>query len=363
MVKQATNATGMRLKNEKIILSMIRKESVSRADIARKTGLTKAAVTGIIDDLKQRGIVSETAGKSETVGRNPMMLSLCGDALYFVGINITRFHIYIGITDLAGTVCISKVFPICNPQQAFSLITEEVKRQIAESNIPKSRIYKVAVVTPGPVDTENGTIINPPNFTSWHGVSVGKKLREMLGMETILENVSSATALSERYFGAAKDTENFLTLLVNEGIGSGIMQKDMLFCGPCELGHTSIRFDGVPCVCGNRGCLEQYASVPKILEGTEYKSWKEVVEKEDFALMDLEATYLGTAIISANNIFRFDKIVLCGDLAYRAEYLTNQIADKVEKNGMTKGKIAVCAGKADSKFLVATSVAVHDLFI
>lgn len=362
-MKRATNSALMRQKNEKIILSIINKEPVSRADIAKKTGLTKAAVTNIIDDLKQREIVTEKNGKTEAVGRNPVMLFLNERAFFVIGINITRYHITVGITDLGGNIIARDDFSICTPDRAFIKITEIIENQLKKSEIDASKIYKISVVSPGPVDTDSGIILNPPNFDSWHNISVADELKKSTGFDVILNNVSSATAISEKYFGAAFDAQNFLALRIDEGIGSGIVINDSLFKGPCELGHISIKYNGIKCECGNCGCLEKYASIPSILAGTKYKTWKEVVDNRDEKLIDAEAEYLSTAIISANNIFDFERIVICGDLAYKLNHIIEYISPRLEKNVISKKTNNICAGKVKSKLVVAASMAVNDFFI
>lgn len=361
-MKKATNSALMRIRNEKIILSLINKGPVSRVDISKKTGLTKAAVTIIVDDLKQRGIVTEQNGKTDTVGRNPVLLYLNEKAFYMIGVNVTRRDITVGITDLGGNIVDKEAFPICPPDCAFVRIKEVIDKQIYENGIDVSDIYKLSVTAPGPVDAEYGVILNPPNFKEWHNIAVKDELQKLTGFEIVLENVSSATAVAEKYFGAASGCENFLVLRVDEGIGSGIFINDSLFKGPCELGHTSIRYDGEKCECGNRGCLEKYAAIPRLLENTEYKDWRHAVDSNAETLLEKEAGYLSAAIISANNIFRFDKIVLCGDLTYKPERITAKISNLLNRNMLSQNEFTVCAGKIKSKLKIAAAPAINDFF-
>ena len=362
-MKKATNSALMRIKNEKIILSLINKVPVSRVDIAKKTGLTKAAVTIIIDDLKKRDIVYEKDGKSDSVGRRPVMLYLNGDAFYVVGVNITRRKIYVGIINLLGEVISAEDFSVESPDTDFYKIKKLIDRQIESCNIPREKIYKLSVVTPGPVDIENGMIVNPPNFKKWHNVPVVKNLKEITGFDVVFENVSSATAIAEKYFGSCKNCENFLALVVDDGIGAGIMTNDILFHGPCEMGHISVNIDGKECPCGSRGCLERYASIPEILNGTGYKTWHEIVDNAEDSIIREEAKFLSAAIVSANNIFRFEKAVLCGDIAYLPEKLTEYVCENLEKNTLLKTKFRVCAGNVDSYHLIAASLGVYDFFV
>lgn len=358
---RATNSALMRLKNEKHILSLINKGPISRVEIAKKTGLTKAAVTIIVDELKQKNIVFEQPIQLNTVGRNPVMLYLNGDAFYFISINITRRSISVGITNLAGKIISQDKFSICAPDVAFDKIKALVECQIEKTHIDRGKIYKASVVTPGPVDTERGMILNPPNFNEWHYVSVVTEMQKSMDFEFVMENVSSATALAEKYFGVAGNDASFMILQVDEGIGSGIIINDMLFKRLCEFGHISIKHDGIKCECGNCGCLEKYASIPNILQNTGYESWQQVIEENNMDLVEAEAEYLSTAIISANNIFEFDKIVLCGDLTYQPELLLDLISLKIKANMLSKKTLKICAGEVTSKLLIASAVAIHDL--
>ncbi len=357
-MKKATNGTKMRLKNEKLILSLIHNSPISRVDIAKKTGLTKAAVTIIVDDLKKRGIVEEQAWQNELVGRNPVMLSLNKDCYCFIGVNITRLNAAVGICDILGNRLSEKTFPVDTPQKTVKKICRSINEQLASLDIQKSRLFGVSCVTPGPVDTQNGIILNPPNFKMWHMFPIVSALKKELETDVVFMNVSSATALAEKYFGAARDCENFLALQVDEGIGSGIMLGDRLFTCPSELGHVSIKYDGEKCECGNRGCLEKYASIPRILAGTPFKSWKDAVDGESDVVIQ-EAEYLQGAITSANNIFAFDKVVLCGDLSYKPQRITELVSEKLKISTLSSKEVSVCAGAVESPVLIAASAAIH----
>ncbi|MBQ4528891.1 MAG: ROK family transcriptional regulator [Clostridia bacterium] len=361
-MKKATNSALMRVKNQKIILSLINKKPISRVDLAKKTGLTKAAVTIIIDELKQKNIINEQSEKTNSIGRNPVLLTLNPSAVYMAAVNITRLDITVGITDLAGNIVAKDTFPICNPEEAFQRIQQIFNRQIAENKIDISKIHKLSVASPGPVDVEKGIILNPPNFKSWHNIPIASKLRELTGLEVLLGNVSSANAMAEKYFGSAHNSDNFLVLQIDEGIGSGIFLNDTLFTGPCELGHISIKYDGIKCTCGNRGCLEKYASIPQILKNSGFKSWQEVVDNNSKIILEKQADYLSTAITSANNLFNFDKIVINGELAYKPEKITKLISEKLKHIKLSDKEVTVCAGMIKSKLKIAVSIAIHDFF-
>lgn len=361
-MKQGTNAAIMRKRNEKTILSLINNGPISRAEIAKITGLTRAAVTIIIDDLIGQGYILEAPTMQATVGRQPILLSFNGKSVYAVGINIRRTSFCVGISDLNGNVIIEEQFPILPPEEFFGGIREIVERQIAEADISRERIYGVGVATPGPIDVQKGRILNPPNFKQWHNVAVADKLRECLELPVYHENVANASALAEMYYGNARENRNFMTLLVDDGIGSGIVLNQQLFGGINELGHTSICFDGKLCECGNRGCLENYAAMPMFLEGTGYKSWKEVVDAKDVELIEREAAYLSAAITTANNLFDLDMLVLCGDICYCPEALKNKIYETVNSRRLRSKFLRISVGQVRSGLLIAAALVCHEFF-
>ena len=361
-MKTATNAQLMKIKNEKLILSIINQKPVSRAELAVQTGLTKAAISIITDELINRGIVFEKEIKTSSVGRNPSMLYLNGDALYIPAVNITRKDITVGITNLLGSCIAEESFGICDPYTAFEKIRTLYRKLISENKIPTERIYKAAVVTPGPVNREKGIILNPPNFREWNNIAVADALSDAFDCEVIFENVSKAAALSEKYFGAAKGCDDFVSLQVDEGIGTAVVSGGRLFEGLCEFGHISIDYAGEKCECGNRGCLEKYASVPNVLKNSSYNSWREVMDGDCDDIIRREAEFLSVAIITANNIFNLESAVLCGEINYKSQKLVSYISDIIKGNMLMKKAFSVIFGEINSKSVTACAVAVNDFF-
>ncbi len=365
MVK-GTNSAIMKEKNKKLILGMIRKERCSRAAIAERTGLTRASVTMLVEELIADGFVLETEAQYSGVGRRPINLELCPEGGLAIGVALTRNGWSVGMTDLCGQ--------LIQPEKHGSVKhpVNEVLQQIAEAikQLVKikenSRILGVGVASPGPVDYRMNQILNPPNFGAWHGAEIGKRLSEMCGVAVRLENVSNASALAEAYFGECTNEENYCYLIVDEGIGSGIVVNGKLYRGKngygSELGHTSIDYKGRACECGNIGCLEKYASIPAVLTGTSYQTWQEAVDAQDENLIQKEAGYLSGALVNLINLFDLNKIILGGDLAYQGEWISEQVSEQVNRRIITNNLVKISAGKRLDKTVVAASVALNSLF-
>ncbi|MCQ2429141.1 MAG: ROK family transcriptional regulator [Clostridia bacterium] len=350
----------MKLYNQSLLLDCIRQGKHSRASLAATTGLTKAAVTIIVDNLIRQGIVNEIPSEEPTIGRPPIYLALNNKARFFLGINISRCGWSAGIIDLSGTELSSVLrqgYP--TPRSFKADIASVVCELLAACGATADKIVGIGVTTPGPVDVKQRRILNPPNFDAWHNYPIGDVLDGIFDVPVYVENVSNAVALSEKYFGNARDCANYMTVLINEGIGSGIVIDGSIFRGHNELGHTSIYPYGKPCNCGNIGCLECYASIPALLEGTGFEDWNSASQDTETVLK--EARYLSIAVTNACNLFRFEKIILSGSIQSPDDPILNTLASELSRRSMSDTPIIV-AGKVTSDTLISATPAYDRFF-
>ena len=360
---RATNATVMKADNKKLILSGIRKSMLSRVELSNTTGLTRAAVSMIVDDLLQNKIIAEEKTIVNGVGRPRTILQLNKDAYYAIGIDISRDHFSVGIVNFIGEVLCEEIYPNQEKEETISQIILLIHKQIKKQKITREKICGIGITCPGPVDYKKREILNPPNFDSWHYELIGERIEEETGILTYLENVSNASALCEKCYGVAKNSVCFLSIIVDDGIGSGIVIGDKIFRGTNELGHTSINFAGPKCQCGNTGCLEKYASIPAILAQTPYQTWKQVVESDNLELIQKEAMFLGSAIANANNLFDFEMIVINGDICYKSESLIEYLKEDIHAKTITKKNVRVINSSVNSRALRAGSVVLNHCFL
>ena len=358
MIK-ATNASAMKEKNKRLILNLIRQNNYSRAEIEKETKLTKAAVTIITEDLIKDRIIFESKSEEKGMGRKPLRLKLNPDFMRAVGLNITRNYAELGIVDISGRIICEKRFDVKNKNETISKIVSSINDMIEENNISYETIFGIGVTAPGPVDAANTTILNPPNFDEWHYENIGLRLGGVLERKVYLENISGGLALCEKYFGVAKNMDNFLALIVDSGVGSGIVTSGKLLRSASELGHTSIAYNGIPCECGNYGCVEKYASVDAVLKDTGYTEWKEVIEAEDNEIIERESEFLACAIINASNLFSVESVILESDINYKADKLIKLIEKKLKRNRIVKSAPKVFSG-SEYRGVVCAAVSVFD---
>lgn len=331
MAQKPRNADYTKEYNRKAVLRILRHNAMSRAELARATGLTRAATSLIAEELVKDGIVTELAPQSVGRGRSATPLALRSNCYYALAVDLSRTGCSVGLCDMAGNVLQSRKIP--DQEDLLGAMIAELKAM--QESVERGRILGIGISSPGPLDCVRGRIQNPPRFERWHGVEISRHLSEALDLPAHLEHDVCALALHQLEMGQSR---NFMLLFVGAGIGAAIMSEGKLlgnsghFTG--ELGHTTIRFDGRLCKCGNRGCLETYASVPALLADTEFSGWKELmdhVETEPAAsrLLDQEAVYLSAGLVNLLNLIPVDTIYLAGDICCRHELLAQRLQREI----------------------------------
>lgn len=374
----ATNSAYMKLANRKLVLNLIRKQSISRAEIARRTGLTRAAVSLIMDELIEEGIVVEKGYcENTTFGRRPMCLGINSEHLYVIAIDITKKKSEMGIVSITGDLIAKdsmSLLDIHDPHEAIKQIASKVSTLI-NKHVDTQKIIGIGISTPGPVDIINGKILNPPNFEIWQNVEIVDLFKEYLDFNIFLDNRSIALTIREKNYGLGLELKSFLQVLVNRaGIGAGLVMNDKIYRGMMgqgsELGHTSIDMNGIQCQCGNIGCLECYASITAVLERVqqeypEVTSWEEIVDRaanEAFFMNVIkdEGMYLSTAIGNCMNLLELEAVVLSGDIIYSPELLIEEIKMHLQQKSITSTvkEVKVLASKREEDIYIISAATI-----
>ena len=167
--------------------------------------------------------------------------------------------------DEHGHVLASRVRPTepsGDSLKDLSRIAGELRELIEAEGRTLSEVDGVGVSLPGPLDREGGRVLNPPNLPGWHRAPVRDALQEALGVPVAIDNDANAATLAEWRFGAARGYQHVVFLTMSTGVGGGMVLGGRLHRGVAssagEVGHMPIEWDGAPCPCGLRGCLEAY---------------------------------------------------------------------------------------------------------
>jgi glucokinase len=236
------------------------------------------------------------------------------------------------------------------PDAVIARIADTVRAAAADAQIEVASIRAAGVSAPGPIDTAEGVITDPPNLPGWHNVPLAKTLHERLGIPTRLENDANCQAVAEHQYGAGRGYTNLIFVTVSTGIGGGLIINDELYAGASgaagEVGHIGVSVDGPTCGAGHVGCLEAFASgtaiarraremiaagglirTARMAERDPPVSAKTVFlagqqgETDATAIIESAGRYLGIGLASLINIFNPQAIVVGGGVANMGETL------------------------------------------
>lgn len=360
MSLKGTNQEFGRPYNRRIVLETIRQHGpIERAGIAQRVGLTVQTVANIIRELEELGLVSGERSYRKSRGSPPMSLTLNPQGAYAVGVNVTPRGIGAALVDLAGTIVASRRLDISppEPEDSFRHINKLVDGFRAKT--AGRMLLGVGLAMPGPFDVESMSFVGPTTLESWRGVPVAQRLGEATGLATFVEIEMAAAALGESLYGAGRNVSDFYYLYFGVGLG-GSMVKDGVplrgFYGNAgEIGHVPLVPDGVPCSCGNKGCLERYVS----LEAFQRRA--PVIGQA--AWVAEAVPLLRSAIVTIENLFDPETVViggimeddLLGELVAAVDPLPTSVADRRERSAprimrSASGQDAVLRGAASLAF-------------
>ncbi len=353
----------MRRRNLSVVLGAVAAHDplarpLSRADVAARVGLTRAAVSSLVDELIGRGALTEAETASEgRVGRPGRALSVSDQGPAGLGLEIGVTHLGACVVDLRGEPRVWRRVERANAGRPAGQVLAEIAELAAEAEAEARdlglRVEGRVLAVPGVVPNEPaGRVERAPNL-GWHTVGVADHWPDQ---DTVPEpeNEANLGALAE-YWNAGQAADTFVHVSAAAGIGAALVIDGQLFRGARgfagELGHLPVHPDGVRCACGARGCLEQYAGQAAVLReaglaphdpgpvgpGTDGSGTAALAEAGDpvallaeragaghlptLAALDRAGRALGLALTSAVDLVDPDGLVLGGTYAELAEWL------------------------------------------
>lgn len=269
-------APGRRANSEVVLDLLARSGRLSRADLTRATGLSRATVSALVRDLLEQGRVVETTDRGQPhkggSGRPPTLLSLRGPSGILVGIDIGHRHVHVAVADMTATVLAERFHPIDVDHDSEGVLdraTAMVAGLLEEVGVDASQVSAVGMGVPGPVDPRTG---QPSSsiLPGWRGVAPAEEMHRRIGVAVRIDNDANIGALGELSHGAARGLADVIYVKAAAGIGAGLVLGGRLHRGvggrAGEIGHVRLDDAGPVCRCGNRGCLETLVSAPKLVE-------------------------------------------------------------------------------------------------
>ena len=259
--ESASNRTPRQI-NRNLVFNLIRtRQPLSRADLARVSGLQRSTVSLIVEDLiAERWILEGSVGRLPR-GRRPTFLEL-NHQRAVIALDIHPAQSTIAVTDLGGKIVAQNMIDLPpDPNKAIQPIVTAIRRMI-DSHGNKS-FDGIGISLPGRADPLLEKLIFAPNL-KWPVLSIKSRIQRATGLRVEMDNVANACALSEVWFGDSDGVRDLVVVNVSEGIGTGIFANGRLLRGANgmagEFGHVQMNANGPACGCGSRGCWETVAS-------------------------------------------------------------------------------------------------------
>ncbi|MCU1563605.1 MAG: family transcriptional regulator [Arthrobacter sp.] len=367
--RRGTNLPRMGDFNLTVILDAIRRApaGLSRVELARIVGLSPQTISNISRRLLDQHLIVEAGKEGTGPGKPRTMLRLNAAGMYAVGVHLDPAVTTFVVLDLVGAVV--KHTRISTPSGAdpgavIETIAAEIKQLIAESGVDPTRIAGMGVASPGPIDLEEGAVVDPPLLPGWHRVPLRDALAAATGLSTLVDKDVTSAAVAETWAGGPSGAGSFIFMYMGTGIGCGLVLNDEVVRGTSgnagDIGHIVVDPGGALCDCGLRGCVKS-SCLPQVLvaqaeeagvldgsrEGTSgpaiQEGFAELCAKADAGdpkaseILDRSAVLVARAVSVVTNALDVDRVVFGGPFwsGLAARYL-ERVPELVRDNSATR---------------------------
>ncbi|HSL26794.1 MAG TPA: ROK family transcriptional regulator [Acidimicrobiia bacterium] len=317
--------------------------ATSRAEIARQTGLTRAAVSSLVAELIEQGLLRELGQGTSAGGKPPTLLALNERGRDIVALDLGHRPFRAALVDLSGRIHeridAGEVSPGTVP---IGMAAHEVATELIESLIKRAAapVLGIGVGTPGVVDSD-GRVIEAINL-DWHRLDLAGALRRRFDIPISIANDAQVAALAE-FRRHPADRRNLILVKLGMGVGAGIVLNGTLHRGDHgaagEIGHVRVMAEGEPCRCGNRGCLETVASIPAILRrlgvAADQHPWDALTlaglvgEEPVRSALSEAGRHLGMVLASVVAMLDVGHLVIAPELRNAGDILVDQVREEL----------------------------------
>jgi glucokinase len=286
----------------------------------------------------------------------------------YVGVDLGGTNVRSGLVDEDGNIIGTDKrpsLPRVSAEAPVKQIVDSIKETVRLGGVTLSDIKRIGIGSPGPLSAKEGKILKAGNLPHWENFPLAGVIKERVGIDTYIQNDANMFALGEWWKGAGKGFNDFFVLTLGTGIGGGAICSGKLLTGfndnAAEFGHTSIDYNGYQCWCGQRGCIELYASATGIVrvtlealinahiitslaiyrekpqELTSKKIYEAAVAGDMFArsMFDKVGYFLGLGIVNALNLLNFERVAIGGGLAEAGDLIFEPVKRALSDRGFS----------------------------
>jgi predicted NBD/HSP70 family sugar kinase len=322
-------------------------QTLSRAAFARALSLTRKTVTSVTSELLDQGLLIETGETfvTEATGRPGQGLRLNPDGAFFLGVALDIEKLTAVVVNLCGEVIFEEDVYLENSSDTKAVISTAVmlvKRIVSKRFKNSPKVRGVGLAIPGMV-SRDGVVRFAPQI-KWREVSLRQILSKHISIPLFIENNANAAALAEVYFGKRTGASNLCVLMLNDGVGAGIIVDRKIFRGgqgyAGEIGHLDLRLEGVglpegtgylESVLGRVGLLTGYGKPAKKIRSL--KHFTNLLRQQDAsakAVVDIWSDWLVLAIRSIADLYNPSLVILSGQLSSLYEFVDSRVIMRLQ---------------------------------
>jgi predicted NBD/HSP70 family sugar kinase len=337
-----------------IVGVLSRNGGMSAAQIARLTGLARSTVSTAVTQLKLSHVVVEVERMTlEGAGRPGILLALNPQAGTCVGVHLGYDEVQIVAADISHNFIAQKRFAMgvdYGPDQAMATVKSAFEEFYKANGLSRQSLMGAGISVSGPV-SRIGVLQRGGILPRWAGLNINALFSSVFNAPVMVENESNCAALAELKWGAARGTTDFVMFKMDVGVGGAIVNNGRVITGVSggagEFGHVSINPEGELCRCGNRGCLELYASFVKPIEQLSRVHRKDMTIESAIALAEAGdagamrliadvAEYGGRGLAMVGTIINPPLFLIGGRLAQAGELLLAPMRKSFERHSLIK---------------------------
>lgn len=340
---------------------------ISRSEIARRSGLVLSTITKLCDELVAENLLFEFGEGKSTGGRRPVNLMFNNSFGYSVGVKIEDRSVVVSLANLKPTILARESIPFAvgaSAEEVMPLVFDGIERMIeaipsgpAETDLGSrqddqtapsraAQLFGIGIAVSGLVEPDTGTL-RYSSLLGWRNVNFAKIVGSRFKSQVRVDNDVNCYTLAQEWLGKGKSLRNFVCITIGEGIGSGLIVDRQLYRGAVggagEIGHMIVQGGGRRCYCGQRGCLEAYASTKSIVEAVAERSGRrlsieEVVgsaragDGDCLAVLSEAGHAIGWGLVNIVMQYNPEKIILGGEGIAEQEFILPAIREELRQN-------------------------------
>ncbi|MGV9915367.1 ROK family transcriptional regulator [Streptomyces tendae] len=342
-----------------VFVTALSQGPLTRLELARRAGLSPAAVTKAVRPLIEAGYLTESAADDArpALGRPASLVRVDGGRALFAGIKVTGDEVIGVLTDLCCRVLLARRLPLADraPQAVLATLADLTQELLAEADGLGVHVVGAGVAVSGDVDRSAGLVRYSP-FLEWREVPLAELAAMTTGLPVTVDNDVRALTVAEQWFGAGVGLSDFALVTVGAGIGCGLVVHGRVVAGAHgvagEIGHVTVDPAGPLCHCGNRGCVEAVAGDAAIVARVRAATGAEVADAAQAAALahdgvpGAQEAYarageaIGRGIATVANLLGPERVIISGEGLAAYDLFAEQIRDSFAASAF--GSAAQC---------------------